>query len=151
MSSLIEEFDKMSLTKESKKHYVYFGISVVMSECMLFQTLLHKQQLEHHITLHFITRDTTAELITQYTELLGRECEVTIDRIAFNDAFIVAGVSSIEEGIPYSGNPIKHITIALSEGKKPVHSPSVFSDLKRIEIIFKEPIKMTGTLYGFEK
>jgi hypothetical protein len=49
--------------------------------------------------------------------LLGNKYSVTIEKIGFNSKFITAGVS-INDGLPYHGNPVKHITLGLNKFSK---------------------------------
>ena len=92
-----------------------------------------------HITVLF-TGGNFSENSKLLDSLLGKAFNVDVDRIAVSRHYITFGVNWIKSAenwkdIPYFGNEIKHITIAITKdtdkkGKKfrPVNSPSAFTE-----------------------
>lgn len=101
-----------------------------------------KLNSEFHSTLLFTNgKDNTKSL--ELIQLLNTLCLVTVKSIAISSDFIVLGVSSITDKngnpIPYFGNPIMHITIAVRNGCKAKDSPSAFTEGVGHVHIFNKP------------
>jgi hypothetical protein len=108
---------------------------------IIYNKSLYVLNPEFHITTLFTggkPHEHTAEMET----LVNSEVIVKINKIALSSNFIVFGVETIQfeddSDIPYYGNPIKHITIALNKSGKrvfPKDSYTALTDIDALRII----------------
>lgn len=84
--------------------------------------VLYTANSEFHITTLF-TSGKSHEKSSEMESSVGKKTVIKLNKLAISHNFIVFGVESIKykdgEDVPYYGNPVKHITIALNKtGKK---------------------------------
>ncbi len=116
----------------------------------------YKYNEDFHITLLFVGCKDNKNIQTMKS-VLNTQCTITCDKIAISDKFITLSVETIvdkdnNENIPYFGNEIKHITVALSKkhkGLRPLNSPTAFSEGENI--IFSEKIIIHGKINEIAK
>ena len=82
---------------------------------------------EFHITLLYVGRKKN-DNIEILENVLNNNVEIKIVQLGLSPNFITLKVIFITDNIPYFGNEIKHITVAINGKNKAKDSPSVFID-----------------------
>lgn len=159
-------FSELSISKPKKK-ILYYSLKIDedLSKLPLFKTdniVEHFNEekfnfnKEFHITVLY-TGGKSNENSLILDDLLDKTYNIHVDRIAISKNYVTFGVCLIQNennllDIPYFGNEIKHITLAITKDKdakgknyKPVNSPSAFSEGHVINfdehLIFKSILK----------
>lgn len=117
---------------------------------VIYNENIYQLNKDFHITLLYVggkkesnpdeNGKTNFDKCIELENFLHSNIQITLEKISISEKFITIKVLSCEN-IPYFGNPVMHITIALKISKeklKPADSPSAFDDMDRTEIFINE-------------
>jgi hypothetical protein len=150
--------------KVTKRKYIYWGIELDKDEILQNATVsywlaefpvLVPLSKGMHTTLQWIGRKSDID-DSHYHELIGKECQVAVSRLAVSDTAMALEVSDMVfvdngEAVPAKPNKKQHITVALAPGEKAVDSVMTLTGEYKGYCRFAEfPLVLTGTLKGYK-
>jgi hypothetical protein len=169
MEQLIDSIEKLSIDQNHFKKVLYYEVvfgedsyatilnkvvnytkkthNVEQNTISFDDTTLHLNK-EFHITMLY-TGGKKDEKADQLIPHLDKEVEVSITRIGINDKFICLGVT-MDNSIPYHGNKVMHITVAMNRALKVQAKDSYTALLEGGDngeiIVLDDSIKVNGVI-----